>query len=347
MSIIDAGTLELIKEINKNISIYSSSDCYQLACGAWENYSLESHIEVGKEVEEIKNIAFDFIKNSLLNGNRITEYDVQQLIVNEFSKRDLVTEDVPVVAVNQNSSNPHYEPGPSLYTEINIGDWVLIDLWAKYYNRTAVFSDITWVGYMGEVVPSKYIEIFEIVKEMRDSVVTLLENNWKKGSVIEGWEADEEARKIARKYNMVSNLGKILDPIADKLSQIAIVIILLVKFWDGPLKYILFLFIFKELLMIIGAAILMSKGMRPVAAEVWGKLATVVFYTFMITIIAIGPDGALLSIDFFKGLELNNTVIMIMVIISAILAFASLFGYAPGFIRQLKENKEKSDSSEK
>ena len=82
--------------------------------------------------------------------------------------------------------------------------------------------------------------------------------------------------------------------------------------------------------MIIGAAILMSKGMRPVAAEVWGKLATVVFYTFMITIIAI-----------------NNTVIMIMVIISAILAFASLFGYAPGFIRQLKENKEKSDSSEK
>ena len=153
--------------------------------------------------------------------------------------------------------------------------------------------------------------------------------------------------KIARKFNMVSNLGKILDPIADKLSQIAIVIILLVKFWDGPLKYILYLFIFKELLMVIGAGILMAKGMRPVAAEVWGKLATVVFYTFMITIIAIGPNGALLSIDLFKGLELNNTVIMIMVIISAILAFASLFGYAPGFIRQLKENKKQSNSSEK
>ena len=83
--------------------------------------------------------------------------------------------------------------------------------------------------------------------------------------------------KIARKYNMVSNLGKILDPIADKLLQIAIVIILLVKFWDGPLKYILFLFIFKELLMIIGAAILMSKGMRPVAAEIWGKLQLLYF----------------------------------------------------------------------
>lgn len=150
--------------------------------------------------------------------------------------------------------------------------------------------------------------------------------------------------KIARKFNMVSNLGKILDPIADKLSQIAIVIILLVKFWDGPLKYILFLFIFKELLMVIGGAVLMSKGMRPVAAEIWGKVATTVFYIFMITIIAIGPNGALLSIDFFKAWELNDTVIMIMVIISAALAFISLFGYAPGFIRQLKENKAKENS---
>lgn len=153
--------------------------------------------------------------------------------------------------------------------------------------------------------------------------------------------------KIARKFNMVSNLGKILDPIADKLSQVAIVIILLVKFWDGPLKYILFLFIVKELLMVVGGAILMSKGMRPVAAEVWGKLATVVFYVFMITIIAIGPGGALLSIEIFKSLELNSTVITIMVVISAILAFVSLFGYAPGFLRQLKENKAKGIDSEK
>lgn len=145
--------------------------------------------------------------------------------------------------------------------------------------------------------------------------------------------------KIARKYNMVSNLGKILDPIADKLSQIAIVIILIVKFWsfDGVLKYLLFLFIFKELVMVVAGAILLSLGMRPVAAEVWGKVATVVFYTFMITIIAIGPSGALVGVWFFKALPMP--VIYVMVIISAILAFVSLFGYAPGFLRQIKERK--------
>lgn len=147
--------------------------------------------------------------------------------------------------------------------------------------------------------------------------------------------------KIARKYNMVSNLGKILDPIADKLSQIAIVVILIVKFWsfDGPLKYLLFLFIFKEFVMVIAGAILLSLGMRPVAAEVWGKVATVVFYTFMITIIAIGPSGALVGVWFFKALPMP--VIYVMVVISAILAFVSLFGYAPGFLRQIKEKKNK------
>lgn len=152
--------------------------------------------------------------------------------------------------------------------------------------------------------------------------------------------------KIARKFNMVSNLGKILDPIADKLSQMAIVIILIVKFWDGYLKYILFLFIVKELLMIIGGTVLLSKGMRPVAAEVWGKAATVVFYTFMIIIIALGGKGcALYNVAFFKPFILPEWLITVMVVISAILAFVSLFGYLPGFLKQIKENKQKSQKN--
>ena len=147
--------------------------------------------------------------------------------------------------------------------------------------------------------------------------------------------------KVARKFNMISNLGKILDPIADKLSQMAIVIILIVKFWDGYLKYILFLFIVKELVMVLAGGIHLAKGMRPVAAEMWGKVATTVLYIFMIVIIALGGEGcALYNVEFFKPFILPEWLITTMVVISACLAFVSLFGYAPGFIRQIKENKE-------
>lgn len=153
--------------------------------------------------------------------------------------------------------------------------------------------------------------------------------------------------KIARKFNMISNLGKILDPIADKLSQIAIVIILIVKYWDGYLKYIMFLFIVKELLMVLGGGLLLAKGMRPVAAEMWGKVATTVFYIFMILIIALGGEGcALYNVEFFKALILPEWLVTVMVVISAVLAFVSLFGYLPGFLKQLKENKSNEPQNE-
>ena len=142
---------------------------------------------------------------------------------------------------------------------------------------------------------------------------------------------------IARRFNQVSALGKILDPIADKLSQISIVIVLIIKYWDNAIKYLFMFFIIKELVMLIGGAILISKGLRPVAAEMWGKIATTVFCVVMIFVLAFGEGGALCDIT---GFTLPNAVTWVLVAISAICTLGSLFGYIPGFVRQIKEKKE-------
>lgn len=142
--------------------------------------------------------------------------------------------------------------------------------------------------------------------------------------------------KIARKFNQVSNLGKILDPIADKLSQMAIVIVLLYTYWENPIKYLFFFFIVKEVLMLLGGALLLSKGMRPTAAEIWGKVATNVFYIAMIIILAFGENGALCNVTHFT---LPYVVTWVLVALSALSALVSLLGYVPGFLKQLKENK--------
>lgn len=197
--------------------------------------------------------------------------------------------------------------------------WNTIPNWLCFL-RIALIPVFSWMFIKGMYIPAFITMIVAAVTDLFDG-------------------------KIARKFNMVSNLGKILDPIADKLSQIAIVIILIVKFWDGYLKYILMLFIVKELLMVLGGALLLAKGMRPVAAEMWGKVATTVFYIFMIVIIAIGGEGsALYGIDFFSAIILPEWLITTMVAISAALAFVSLFGYMPGFLRQLKENKANKEN---
>ena len=142
--------------------------------------------------------------------------------------------------------------------------------------------------------------------------------------------------KIARKFNQVSNLGKILDPIADKLSQMAIVIVLLYTYWENPIKYLFFFFIVKEVLMLLGGALLLSKGMRPTAAEIWGKVATNVFYIAMIIILAFGENGALCNVTHFT---LPYVVTVVLVALSAVSALVSLLGYVPVFLKQLKENK--------
>ncbi len=142
--------------------------------------------------------------------------------------------------------------------------------------------------------------------------------------------------KIARKFNQVSNLGKILDPIADKLSQMAIVIVLLYTYWENPIKYLFFFVIVKEVLMLLGGALLLSKGMRPTAAEIWGKVATNVFYIAMIIILAFGENGALCNVTHFT---LPSVVTWVLVALSAVSALVSLLGYVPGFLKQLKENK--------
>lgn len=80
---------------------------------------------------------------------------------------------------------------------------------------------------------------------------------------------------IARKFNLISNFGKLMDPLADKLTQIAtltsLVIIDIIPIW------ILIIVLAKEFIMIVGASFLYGKDVV-VYSRWYGKAATVLFY---------------------------------------------------------------------
>ena len=80
---------------------------------------------------------------------------------------------------------------------------------------------------------------------------------------------------IARKFNLVSNFGKLMDPLADKLTQIATLTSLVIK--DIIPIWILIIVISKEFIMICGASFLYGKDVV-VYSKWYGKLSTVLLY---------------------------------------------------------------------
>ena len=82
--------------------------------------------------------------------------------------------------------------------------------------------------------------------------------------------------KIARQFNMVSDLGKALDPTADKLTQVSIVLCLAFRY---KLMWILLgLCVLRETCMFIFGCITMKKTHKVYSAKWFGKLSTVMLY---------------------------------------------------------------------
>ena len=90
---------------------------------------------------------------------------------------------------------------------------------------------------------------------------------------------------MARRFNMITELGKVLDPIADKLTQIAIALVLCSRY--RHMIWLVVLFVVKEFTMGLVSLLLLRRKQRLDGALWYGKVATTVFYLFMTVLIAL------------------------------------------------------------
>lgn len=136
---------------------------------------------------------------------------------------------------------------------------------------------------------------------------------------------------IARTFNMISTFGKIIDPIADKLTQGVAVIAIAIRHTEFiPLMALLVL---KEFLMFLGAINLFESGTRPAEAKWWGKLGTVMIFAFFIASLVYDLVG-----DSFP-----YAVLIVLAVLAAICLIFSFVNYLKLFFK-IKNGKYDMDN---
>ena len=129
---------------------------------------------------------------------------------------------------------------------------------------------------------------------------------------------------IARKFNQITRLGEMLDPTADKLTLMTVMICASMKF--PRIFPFMALLALKEILMLAAGAILLKNKKNPPASKWYGKVSTVVFYISITTIIVI---KAIWEVD----IEILDIFLMS---VTSVCMLYSLGGYFRIFISLMK-----------
>lgn len=196
VSLADFGSVDYLRSLG--LHILSSMNVMQelTAVMSPRGYALQQ--DACRKALLIKDEAFRKIKGDVQVNGVSDEYEIQQFICRRFHEEGMVYDDDPIVAIGTNANDPHYGPTKDVHSPIHEGDLVLIDMWAKDDDPEGVYADITWMGFVGKVVPEIYEKRFEIAKAARDGVIAFLTEQIPLRPV-HAYEADDVARDIITK----------------------------------------------------------------------------------------------------------------------------------------------------
>ncbi len=120
---------------------------------------------------------------------------------------------------------------------------------------------------------------------------------------------------IARRYNMITNLGKILDPLADKVTQFALIICIAIR---HPILWsIIGLFVAKELFQIIAGYIILRHGRILKGAQFSGKVCTTILFASL-TLLVLMPN---IPYNWVLGITITDGVFLLIAFIDYIFVY--------------------------
>lgn len=194
---IPAGVLELVRAAGAEV--VSSADLVSRFYAVWSAEGRASHERAAEAISAIAREAAQHAGAEARAGRPVTEHELQRRIVDAFAARGLETESPPIVAVGPNAADPHYEPSADNPRTIEVGDILLIDLWAR--EPGGIYADQTWMASLGEP-DEKAREVWNAIRDARDAAITFLRGRRADGQDVLGAEVDDASRAViaARGY---------------------------------------------------------------------------------------------------------------------------------------------------
>jgi Xaa-Pro aminopeptidase len=192
VAMVDGGTVEIVQRLD--VEVRTSADLVQMFEARWSTDQLDGHLEAGRRMDRLRGEAFELIRARLRDGVAVDEWEVYSFLRQRFGEEGLTTDHGPIVAVNANASDPHYEPSRERHSPIRRGDLVLIDMWAKLDRPDAVYYDITWTGFCGEHPPENMLDVFAVVSQARDRGIEAVQRGVAEQRTLRGFEVDDAVR---------------------------------------------------------------------------------------------------------------------------------------------------------
>jgi Xaa-Pro aminopeptidase len=199
VSMVDAGTVELLRGWGKQI--VSSADLVSRFEAVLTEEQASSHLAAGLRIDAILAEAWNEIGRRVAAG-RCDEFGMVEWLSDAMRREGMVWEHGPNVSCGPNSADSHYEPAPQNSRAICSGDFVLIDIWGKFDTPGAVYYDITWTAVVGREPSERERHTFATVRDARDAACRLIEDRYRAGQPIAGWEADDAARAVIRQAGL-------------------------------------------------------------------------------------------------------------------------------------------------
>ncbi len=200
VSMVDAGTVELLRGLGKQI--VSSADLVSQFQAVLSEEQMATHAVAQQAIDAIVAEAWLEMGRRLRPASgrpaTLTEFDMVQWLGEAMRREGLVWQNGPDVSVNANTSDSHYEPTAERCSPIREGDFLLIDIWGRVNQPGSVYYDITWTGVVGREPSAREQLVFSTVRDARDAAISAVQTAFAANRSLCGYEADDAARAVIR-----------------------------------------------------------------------------------------------------------------------------------------------------